>query len=219
MGFAPAAESAEGDVLITRADAHRTPPRTAPEPVPDGPPVARRHPARGRASAPSGPATSPPPPRASRAPAPGGHRRRAAPHRRRRDPRHHAGGRPDRRGRCGSATSTPRAPPASGSSPRSGSRAASSRRTTTPPTRSAPIRCTGSPAWRSSPTTRADDPLPSPLHDRSRAASQRPLRRGSRAATRSGAGGRSCGGEQGLSEHGDRRVLHLRHSSGPGWEN
>ncbi|MEU9351712.1 helicase C-terminal domain-containing protein [Streptomyces griseoloalbus] len=39
MGFAPAAESAEGDVLISRADAHRTPPRTPPEPVPDGPPV------------------------------------------------------------------------------------------------------------------------------------------------------------------------------------
>ncbi|GGY27048.1 helicase-associated domain-containing protein [Streptomyces djakartensis] len=39
MGFAPAAESAEGDVLITRALSHRTPPRTAPEPVPDGPPV------------------------------------------------------------------------------------------------------------------------------------------------------------------------------------
>ncbi|MCL8015101.1 helicase C-terminal domain-containing protein, partial [Streptomyces sp. AS02] len=39
MGFAPAAESAEGDVLITRADAHRTPPRTAPAPVPDGPPT------------------------------------------------------------------------------------------------------------------------------------------------------------------------------------
>ncbi|WP_405871661.1 helicase-associated domain-containing protein [Streptomyces sp. NBC_00005] len=39
MGFAPAAESAEGDVLITRADAHRTPPRTAPQPVPDGPPT------------------------------------------------------------------------------------------------------------------------------------------------------------------------------------
>ncbi|GHI06848.1 DNA-binding protein [Streptomyces cellostaticus] len=38
MGCAPAAESAEGDVLITRADAHRTPPRTAPEPVPEGPP-------------------------------------------------------------------------------------------------------------------------------------------------------------------------------------
>ncbi|OIK26954.1 helicase C-terminal domain-containing protein [Streptomyces malaysiense] len=38
MGFAPAAESAEGDVLITRVHAHRTPPRTAPEPVPDGPP-------------------------------------------------------------------------------------------------------------------------------------------------------------------------------------
>ncbi|MGW5099737.1 helicase-associated domain-containing protein [Streptomyces sp. NPDC004100] len=38
MGYAPAAESAEGDVLIARADAHRTPPRTAPEPVPDGPP-------------------------------------------------------------------------------------------------------------------------------------------------------------------------------------
>jgi hypothetical protein len=39
MGYAPAAESAEGDVLITRALAHRTPPRTAPAPVPDGPPV------------------------------------------------------------------------------------------------------------------------------------------------------------------------------------
>jgi hypothetical protein len=39
MGYAPAAESAEGDVLIARADAHRTPPRTPPEPVPDGPPV------------------------------------------------------------------------------------------------------------------------------------------------------------------------------------
>ena len=39
MGYAPAAESAEGDVLITRADARRTPPRTPPVPVPDGPPV------------------------------------------------------------------------------------------------------------------------------------------------------------------------------------
>jgi hypothetical protein len=39
MGFAPAAESAEGDVLITRAHAHRTPPRSAPVPVPEGPPV------------------------------------------------------------------------------------------------------------------------------------------------------------------------------------
>ncbi|MGI5455789.1 helicase-associated domain-containing protein [Streptomyces sp. CA-249302] len=39
MGFAPAAESADGDVVITRPDAHRTPPRTAPEPVPDGPPT------------------------------------------------------------------------------------------------------------------------------------------------------------------------------------
>ncbi|MGA5100943.1 helicase-associated domain-containing protein [Streptomyces lavendulocolor] len=38
MGFAPAAESAEGDVLITRADAYRTPARTAPAPVPEGPP-------------------------------------------------------------------------------------------------------------------------------------------------------------------------------------
>ncbi|MEV6742084.1 helicase-associated domain-containing protein [Streptomyces sp. NPDC051104] len=38
MGLAPAAESAEGDVLIARAHAHRTPPRTPPEPVPDGPP-------------------------------------------------------------------------------------------------------------------------------------------------------------------------------------
>ncbi|MER7728030.1 helicase C-terminal domain-containing protein [Streptomyces sp. NPDC096323] len=39
MGYAPAAESAEGDVLITRAGAVRTPPRTAPVPVPEGPPV------------------------------------------------------------------------------------------------------------------------------------------------------------------------------------
>ncbi|MFI0779723.1 helicase-associated domain-containing protein [Streptomyces sp. NPDC021212] len=39
MGYAPAAESAEGDVLITRAEAQRTPPRTPPAPVPDGPPV------------------------------------------------------------------------------------------------------------------------------------------------------------------------------------
>ncbi|MDF3300457.1 helicase-associated domain-containing protein [Streptomyces tropicalis] len=39
MGYAPAAESAAGDVLVTRTDAHRTPPRTAPEPVPDGPPA------------------------------------------------------------------------------------------------------------------------------------------------------------------------------------
>lgn len=39
IGFAPAAESAAGDVLIARADARRTPPRTPPEPVPEGPPV------------------------------------------------------------------------------------------------------------------------------------------------------------------------------------
>ncbi|WP_414719241.1 helicase-associated domain-containing protein [Streptomyces sp.] len=39
MGYAPAAESAEGDVLITRAHARRTPPRTPPAPVPDGPPL------------------------------------------------------------------------------------------------------------------------------------------------------------------------------------
>ncbi|MYV47491.1 helicase C-terminal domain-containing protein [Streptomyces sp. SID2888] len=39
MGLAPAAESAEGDILIARAHAHRSPPRTPPEPVPDGPPV------------------------------------------------------------------------------------------------------------------------------------------------------------------------------------
>ncbi|MFF8832374.1 helicase-associated domain-containing protein [Streptomyces sp. NPDC015131] len=37
MGFAPAAESAEGDVLIARAHTYRTPARTAPAPVPDGP--------------------------------------------------------------------------------------------------------------------------------------------------------------------------------------
>jgi hypothetical protein len=39
MGLAPAAESADGDVLITRADARRTPPRTPPAPVTEGPPV------------------------------------------------------------------------------------------------------------------------------------------------------------------------------------
>lgn len=39
MGYAPAAESSEGDVLITRAGARRTPPRTAPVPVPEGPPL------------------------------------------------------------------------------------------------------------------------------------------------------------------------------------
>ncbi|WP_078877028.1 helicase C-terminal domain-containing protein [Streptomyces sp. 150FB] len=39
MGLAPAAESAEGDVLLTRAHAHRAPARTAPVPVPDGPPA------------------------------------------------------------------------------------------------------------------------------------------------------------------------------------
>ncbi|MDJ1137530.1 helicase-associated domain-containing protein [Streptomyces iconiensis] len=33
MGYAPAAESAEGDVVLTRPDAHRTPPRTAPDPL------------------------------------------------------------------------------------------------------------------------------------------------------------------------------------------
>lgn len=42
MGYAPAAESAEGDVLIARPDAHRTPRRTPPEPTPDGPPVPDR---------------------------------------------------------------------------------------------------------------------------------------------------------------------------------
>ncbi|GGZ45191.1 hypothetical protein GCM10010387_44610 [Streptomyces inusitatus] len=39
IGYAPSAESPQGDVLITRAHAHRTPPRTPPVPVPDGPPA------------------------------------------------------------------------------------------------------------------------------------------------------------------------------------
>ncbi|MBD0716685.1 helicase-associated domain-containing protein, partial [Streptomyces sp. CBMA370] len=39
MGYAPAAESADGDVLITRADAYRTGRRTPPTPVPEGPPA------------------------------------------------------------------------------------------------------------------------------------------------------------------------------------
>ncbi|GAA2622543.1 helicase-associated domain-containing protein [Streptomyces axinellae] len=38
MGHAPAAESADGDVLLARPDARRTPPRTPPDPVPEGPP-------------------------------------------------------------------------------------------------------------------------------------------------------------------------------------
>ncbi|MFI9275086.1 helicase-associated domain-containing protein [Kitasatospora sp. NPDC052896] len=37
IGLAPAAESAEGDLVITRPDSYRTPPRTAPAPVADGP--------------------------------------------------------------------------------------------------------------------------------------------------------------------------------------
>lgn len=43
MGYAPAAEGDAGDVLVTRAGTHRTPPRTAPAPVPDGPPVPGRN--------------------------------------------------------------------------------------------------------------------------------------------------------------------------------
>lgn len=39
LGYAPAAESADGAVLISRADARRTPPRTPPVPVAEGPPV------------------------------------------------------------------------------------------------------------------------------------------------------------------------------------
>ncbi|GAA2062002.1 helicase-associated domain-containing protein [Streptomyces albiaxialis] len=42
MGYAPAAESSDGDVLLSRPDAHRTPPRAAPDPVPDGPPLPDR---------------------------------------------------------------------------------------------------------------------------------------------------------------------------------
>ncbi len=88
MGYAPAAESAEGDVLITRAGARRTPPRTPPAPVPEGPPTpdatllgaavrairagdtaatvparTRRREPRGRA--PPAPSPAPPPPRPS----------------------------------------------------------------------------------------------------------------------------------------------------------
>ncbi|MFD0269831.1 helicase C-terminal domain-containing protein [Streptomyces sp. NPDC127106] len=39
MGYAPAAESHTGDVLVARADARRTPARAKPVPVPEGPPV------------------------------------------------------------------------------------------------------------------------------------------------------------------------------------
>ncbi|MFC4033598.1 helicase-associated domain-containing protein [Streptomyces polygonati] len=43
MGLAPAAESADGDVLISRPDARRTPPRTPPVPIGEGPPVPDDH--------------------------------------------------------------------------------------------------------------------------------------------------------------------------------
>ncbi|MCD0485734.1 helicase C-terminal domain-containing protein [Streptacidiphilus sp. ASG 303] len=39
MGYAPAAESPDGDIVVVRPDARRTPPRSAPAPVPDGPPA------------------------------------------------------------------------------------------------------------------------------------------------------------------------------------
>ena len=39
MGYTPAAESATGDVVVARAERHRTPERTPPRPVPDGPPL------------------------------------------------------------------------------------------------------------------------------------------------------------------------------------
>ncbi|MER7465682.1 helicase C-terminal domain-containing protein [Streptomyces sp. NPDC097981] len=39
LGYAPAAESLTGDVVVARADARRTPARSAPVPVPEGPPV------------------------------------------------------------------------------------------------------------------------------------------------------------------------------------
>ncbi|MFF4385230.1 helicase-associated domain-containing protein [Streptomyces sp. NPDC001552] len=42
MGYAPAAESRTGDVLVARADARRTQVRSAPVPVPEGPPVPDR---------------------------------------------------------------------------------------------------------------------------------------------------------------------------------
>lgn len=111
MGFAPAAESAEGDVLITRALAHRTPPRTAPEPVPDGPPVPdatllsaaiRAVRAGDLASTAAHRPTDRPAPAAGGLPAPAPPR----PWPPCRPPSSPA--RP-----CGSATSTPRAPPAS----------------------------------------------------------------------------------------------------------
>lgn len=120
MGLAPAAESADGDVLISRPDARRTPPRTPPVPVAEGAPTpadrllgaavkairagdraatAVRRP-RSRAPRAACPVPRPPTPSPPCRPPPSP----AAP--------------------CGSATSTPRAPPASASSPRSGSKAA-----------------------------------------------------------------------------------------------
>ena len=93
MGLAPAAESADGDVLITRPDARRTPPRTPPVPVTDGPPTpndtllgaaVKAIRAGDRAATAVRPRPRPA-------------RQRPAPHPGRRHPRHHAGGHPHRR--------------------------------------------------------------------------------------------------------------------------
>ncbi|GAA3050140.1 hypothetical protein GCM10020000_33620 [Streptomyces olivoverticillatus] len=99
MGYAPAAESAEGDVLVTRADVRRTPQRTAPAPVPEGPPIpdstllgaAVRAIRVGDLAA-----TAERKPPAEQL---GHQRERPAAHHLGRHPRHRPGGRPDGRGR------------------------------------------------------------------------------------------------------------------------
>ncbi len=77
MGFAPAAESAEGDVLIARADAYRTPPRTPPSRCRTGRPCRTTRCSR-RRSARSGRVISRPRRRASRSAARRRARRRGA---------------------------------------------------------------------------------------------------------------------------------------------
>ncbi|KRV48293.1 hypothetical protein AQ490_25705 [Wenjunlia vitaminophila] len=189
LGHAPAAESAEGDVLIAREDVYRTPPRSAPTPVASGPPAPDEALVEAALKAIRAGDKAATVRRRPAAPPPG-----AAPVRPPRTP-----GRRSRRRcwpgrRCGSAASTRRARPASTSSPRSGSRAAPSPPTTTPRTRSAPSPCTGSPVRLNSRTNRHDAPgrrPPSNRADHRPRASPRGVTAGRGAPRDRGAGSRT----------------------------
>ena len=123
-GLAPAAESADGDVLITRADAHRTPPRTRPSrsrtvrrrrTAHCSGPLSRRS-ARATCASTAvrkGPPTAPAVTAAT------------APHHRGRDPGHDAGRGADRRGGLDRLRERGRGREPAGHRARSGSRAVS----------------------------------------------------------------------------------------------